>query len=86
MTRAAVRTPPCRHRDCNRTSTAGDTTGAHAVGMGCGGDETGHESTTDDEALPELNPCRQVGWLFHDDGCVAIARQGEGMRPDAVLD
>jgi hypothetical protein len=54
--------------------------------MGCGGDETGHESTTDDEALPELNPCRQVGWLFHDDGCVAIARQGEGMRPDAVLD
>ncbi len=27
-------------------------------------------------SLPEYRPGRVVGWIFREDGCVAIARQG----------
>jgi hypothetical protein len=28
-----------------------------------------------DETLPELNPWREVGWIFRDGACIAIERQ-----------
>ncbi len=28
------------------------------------------------DALPDLNPWREVGWIFRDGDCVAIARDG----------
>jgi hypothetical protein len=54
--------------------------------MGCSDDDTRHETTTADEALPELDPWRQVGWIFRDEGCVAIARQGAPLRAGVVGD
>jgi len=32
------------------------------------------------EALPDLNPWRQVGWIFRDGGCIAIERLGDEIR------
>jgi hypothetical protein len=32
------------------------------------------------EALPELKPWREVGWIFKDGDCIAIERQGEETR------
>jgi hypothetical protein len=33
-----------------------------------------------DEALPELHPWREVGWIFRDGACLAIERQGADFR------
>jgi hypothetical protein len=39
------------------------------------------------EALPDLNPWREVGWIFRDGDCVAIARDGgEGAAPYVLAD
>lgn len=39
------------------------------------------------EALPDLNPWREVGWIFRDGDCVAIARDGgEGASPYILAD
>jgi hypothetical protein len=56
--------------------------------MGCSDNDTGAkaETTTDDEALPEFNPLRQVGWIFRDKGCVAIARRGDPVRSGVLGD
>ena len=37
------------------------------------------------EALPELNPWREVGWIFRDGDCIVIERQGQETRA-RVLD
>ena len=29
------------------------------------------------EALPDLKPWREVGWIFRDGGCIAIERRGD---------
>ena len=49
-------------------------------------DETGQVTTEGTEALPELDPWRQAGWIFREDGCVAIARRGEELRPGILAD
>jgi hypothetical protein len=38
------------------------------------------------EALPELNPWREVGWIFRDGGCIAIERQGGEVRSRVLVD
>jgi hypothetical protein len=38
------------------------------------------------EALPELKPWREVGWIFRDGGCVAIERRGEVTRVRELVD
>jgi hypothetical protein len=38
------------------------------------------------EALPELKPWREVGWIFRDGGCVAIERQGDHTRARPLED
>lgn len=32
------------------------------------------------EALPDLDPWREVGWIFRDGSCFAIERRGEEVR------
>ena len=51
--------------------------------MGNSEDDT-DVTTPGTEALPDLNPWRQVGWLFHDGDCVAIARDGGDGPPVGV--
>jgi hypothetical protein len=43
-------------------------------------------STASAEALPELKPWREVGWIFRDGGCVAIERNGDETRARVLLD
>jgi hypothetical protein len=38
------------------------------------------------EALPELRPWREVGWIFRDGGCVAIERNGDETRARVLVD
>ena len=38
------------------------------------------------EALPELKPWREVGWIFRDGDCIAIERQGEQTRARVLVD
>jgi hypothetical protein len=38
------------------------------------------------EALPELKPWREVGWIFRDGGCIAIERKGEETRARVLAD
>ena len=38
------------------------------------------QGTATEEALPELDAWREVGWIFRDGGCVAIERRGEQTR------
>jgi hypothetical protein len=38
------------------------------------------------EALPELKPWREVGWIFRDGDCIAIERQGEHTRARVLVD
>ncbi len=33
-----------------------------------------------DKVLPDLNPWREVGWIFRDGRCVAIERRGAETR------
>ncbi len=32
------------------------------------------------EAIPEMRPWREVGWIFRDGGALAIERQGDRVR------
>ncbi|HEX3333845.1 MAG TPA: hypothetical protein VHS57_05860 [Acidimicrobiales bacterium] len=43
-------------------------------------------TATTAEALPELTPWREVGWIFRDGGCVAIERQGDETRARMLVD
>jgi hypothetical protein len=38
------------------------------------------------EALPELTPWREVGWIFRDGSCVAIERRGDQTRERVMVD
>jgi hypothetical protein len=50
-------------------------------------DESRHGGTTaSSEALPELDPWREVGWIFRDGACIAIERHGEENRSRALVD
>jgi hypothetical protein len=38
------------------------------------------------DALPELKPWREAGWIFRDGECVAIERRGDVTRAREVAD
>ena len=42
--------------------------------------EQGEADTAEREALPDLKPWREAGWIFRDGGCVAIERHGDETR------
>jgi hypothetical protein len=56
------------------------------MGMGVKEREQREASVVRGEALPELAPWREVGWIFRDGGCVAIERRGSLTRERAVMD
>jgi hypothetical protein len=60
--------------------TGHDTPGVHAFSMNKRerGNDTASTATVED--LPELNPWRQIGWIFRDGSCIAIERQGDETR------
>ncbi len=68
--------------------TGHETTGAQALGMGDseGDIERANAHAEDEPALPDLNPLRQAGWIFHDGECIAIERQGEELRLRVLAD
>jgi len=37
-------------------------------------------------SLPEYRPWCEVGWIFREDGCVAIARQGTEIHVQVPVD
>ena len=43
-------------------------------------------TTATAEALPELTPWREVGWIFRDGDCIAIERKGEETRTRVLVD
>jgi hypothetical protein len=44
------------------------------------------EADAEREALPDLKPWREAGWIFRDGGCVAIERQGDVTRAREMVD
>jgi hypothetical protein len=38
------------------------------------------------EALPDLDPWREVGWIFRDGNCIAIERRGAEVRHRVLAD
>ena len=38
------------------------------------------------EALPELEPWREAGWIFRDGACIVIERQGHETRARVLGD
>ena len=43
-------------------------------------------TTASAETLPDLNPWREVGWIFREGACIAVERQGEEIRSRVLVD
>jgi hypothetical protein len=56
------------------------------MGLGVKEQEQREAGTAGRDALPELKPWREVGWIFRDGGCVAIERRGEVTRARTLVD
>ncbi|HEY1444557.1 MAG TPA: hypothetical protein VGF51_06640 [Acidimicrobiales bacterium] len=56
------------------------------MGLGLKEREQREADSAEREALPELKPWREVGWIFRDGGCVAIERRGEVTRARELVD
>jgi hypothetical protein len=66
--------------------TGPETLGEQHVPMGRNEESTQGVATGNAEALPELNPWREVGWIFRDGDCIAIERQGGEIRSRVLVD
>jgi hypothetical protein len=64
--------------------TGHDTPGVHALSMREQESEGAPTAIMDE--LPELNPWRQIGWIFRDGSCIAIERQGDETRTRVLGD
>jgi hypothetical protein len=60
--------------------TAPETTEAQPLRVGRGDDDRQVVSAGRAEALPDLDPWREVGWIFRDGSCIAIERRGDELR------
>lgn len=56
------------------------------MGTGVKEREQHQASTAEREALPDLKPWREVGWIFRDGGCIAIERRGDTTRARELVD
>ncbi len=54
--------------------------------MGRSDDDRHLVSTGRAEALPDLDPWREVGWIFRDGNCIAIERRGAEVRHRVLAD
>jgi hypothetical protein len=43
-------------------------------------DEAAVHGPEHSDAIPEIRPWREVGWIFRDGGALAIERQGDRIR------
>ncbi len=43
-------------------------------------------TTATAEALPELKPWREAGWIFRDGDCIVIERRGQEIRTRVLAD
>ena len=77
-----------RHPDCNRTSPHMTQRRRNLCRMGDNEADTEQASDEEDATLPDLNPWRQVGWIFRDGDCVAIERHGAELdrKPRVLAD
>ena len=66
--------------------TAHDTPGVHALRMRRSEQQGQAAATVTAEALPELKPWREAGWIFRDGDCIAIERKGEETRTRVLVD
>jgi len=66
--------------------TARDTPGVHALLMRRTEQAGQGVTTATAEALPELKPWREAGWIFRDGDCIAIERKGEETRERVLVD
>ncbi len=48
--------------------------------MGTPADEAAVATRVQSEAIPEIRPWREVGWIFRDGDAYAIERQGDRTR------
>ena len=51
-----------------------------------GGTGTEEAGTGTDERVPDLQPWREVGWIFRDGDCIAIERRGADAGSRALVD
>jgi hypothetical protein len=56
------------------------------MGLGLKEREQVEADPAESEALPDLKPWREVGWIFRDGGCVAIERRGNSTRARELAD
>jgi hypothetical protein len=56
------------------------------MGLGVSEGEQREADTVEREALPDLKPWREVGWIFRDGGCVAIERRDDVTRMREMVD
>lgn len=54
--------------------------------MGRSNEDRHGAATGTAQALPDLNPWREVGWIFRDGSCIAIERQGDEVRHRVLAD
>jgi hypothetical protein len=66
--------------------TAPETTEAQPLRVGRSDDDRHLVSTGRAEALPDLDPWREVGWIFRDGNCIAIERRGAEVRHRVLAD
>lgn len=66
--------------------TTHDTPEVHALVMSRTEQNGQGVTTATAEALPELTPWREVGWIFRDGDCIAIERKGEETRTRVLVD
>jgi hypothetical protein len=75
------------HPNCNRSSPDMTHPRFTLFSMRRGtGDQKREGSTVKTEALPELKPWREVGWIFRDGDCIAIERKGDETRSRVMVD
>jgi hypothetical protein len=56
------------------------------MGLVVKGREQREADSVEREALPDLRPWRECGWIFRDGGCVAIERLGDVTRARELVD
>lgn len=51
-----------------------------------GSDDRTRTAAAAPDALPELAPWREMGWIFRDGDCVVVERKGEHTQPRVEVD
>ena len=85
MTSLRIRGGP-RHRNGNQKSPKLRQRRIKFVTMSRTEESSQRGATAPSGALPDLNPCRHVGWIFQHGACIAVERQSEEIRTRVLVD